>query len=301
MNEIIEFESKRVLTTALLAEEYGTDEKHIHDNFSNNSSKYVEGKHYFCLQGETLKQFKEANHLEGIVNKNAPVLYLWTEKGALLHAKSLNTDRAWQTYENLVDGYFNLAMLPMQDSYMIADPVKRAERWIAEYQEKKMLEQTVEVQKIQIAEQDEVIVEQKETIAEQDKALTEKTERIAVQEEKIQEMTPKADYYDKILSSPELMTVTQIAADYGKGAKWLNDILSQYGIQRKSNGMWVLYSQYAKEGYAVPKVAPPANNKRKSSPVLQLFWTHKGRMFIYETLKEHDILPLIEKNSKKSS
>lgn len=33
-------------------------------------------------------------------------LYLCTEKGALLHAKSLNTDRAWEVYDYLVDFYF---------------------------------------------------------------------------------------------------------------------------------------------------------------------------------------------------
>lgn len=33
-------------------------------------------------------------------------LYLWTERGALLHAKSVNTDKAWDVYEQLLDVYF---------------------------------------------------------------------------------------------------------------------------------------------------------------------------------------------------
>ena len=32
--------------------------------------------------------------------------YLWTERGALLHAKSINTDKAWDVYEQLLDTYF---------------------------------------------------------------------------------------------------------------------------------------------------------------------------------------------------
>lgn len=38
--------------------------------------------------------------------KYAKMIYLWTEKGALLHAKSLNTDKAWEVYDYLVDFYF---------------------------------------------------------------------------------------------------------------------------------------------------------------------------------------------------
>jgi hypothetical protein len=38
--------------------------------------------------------------------KNLNVLYLWTERGALLHAKSLNTDKAWEVYGELVETYF---------------------------------------------------------------------------------------------------------------------------------------------------------------------------------------------------
>ena len=41
-----------------------------------------------------------------LVANRAAHLYLWTEKGALLHAKSLNTDKAWQVYDYLVDFYF---------------------------------------------------------------------------------------------------------------------------------------------------------------------------------------------------
>lgn len=40
--------------------------------------------------------------------KYAKSLYLWTEKGALLHAKSLNTDKAWEVYDYLVDYYFRV-------------------------------------------------------------------------------------------------------------------------------------------------------------------------------------------------
>ena len=104
MNEltVIERENQRVMTTAVLAEEYGTDAKTISYNFNHNKERYNEGKHYYCLEGEDLRAFREIHDLPSNINK----FYLWTEKGAFLHAKSLGTDRAWEVYDYLVDSYF---------------------------------------------------------------------------------------------------------------------------------------------------------------------------------------------------
>ena len=103
---VIEQQGLRVLTTAQLAECYGTDSKVIHDNFANNKKRYEEGKHFICLKGAELKEFKNLPENFGVVDKRSPVLYLWTERGALLHAKSLNTDKAWEVYGELVETYF---------------------------------------------------------------------------------------------------------------------------------------------------------------------------------------------------
>ena len=77
-------------------EEYETSEATIKMNFSRNRDKYVEGKHYVSLTGDELKEFKKNQVTNCYLVANRMFhLYLWTEKGALLHAKSLNTDRAW--------------------------------------------------------------------------------------------------------------------------------------------------------------------------------------------------------------
>ena len=107
--QVIERENQRVLTTAQIAEQYETDAKRISENFKTNSNRYTEGKHYYCLTGDALRKFKENySGKSGLVDKRAPVLYLWTEKGALLHAKSLNTDKAWAVYDELVENYFEV-------------------------------------------------------------------------------------------------------------------------------------------------------------------------------------------------
>lgn len=100
---VTEHQNIRVLTTQQIAEAYGTDSKTISYNFNHNKDRYTEGKHFILLTGEELRSFREIHELSDRV----PKLYLWTEKGAFLHAKSLNTDMAWEVYDHLVDTYFN--------------------------------------------------------------------------------------------------------------------------------------------------------------------------------------------------
>lgn len=104
--QIIEQNGVRVLTTRQLTEWYQTEEWQIKQNFRNNKERFVFGKHYITLQGDDLKEFKSKVENIYLVGKTAKILYLWTEKGALLHAKSLNTDKAWEVYDYLVDFYF---------------------------------------------------------------------------------------------------------------------------------------------------------------------------------------------------
>ena len=106
--QITELNGQRVLTTQQIADGYGTKKRTIVDNFGNNKSRFKEGKHFFLLDGEELKKFKDNNENFGVVGNRAPKLYLWTEKGALLHAKSLGTDEAWDMYDILVDTYFKV-------------------------------------------------------------------------------------------------------------------------------------------------------------------------------------------------
>ena len=103
--QVLERKNMRVLTTPQIAKLYGTTRKIISYNFQYNKEKYVEGKHYIKLEGKELSEFKYCLDRQDSL-KYAHTLYLWNEKGALLHAKSLNTDKAWQVYDYLVDFYF---------------------------------------------------------------------------------------------------------------------------------------------------------------------------------------------------
>lgn len=93
-----------MLTTAQLAESYGTEPQIITNNFNRNKERYEEGKHYIRLTGAEKREFCNLNQID--VGTKAANFYLWTERGCLLHAKSLNTDTAWEVYDQLVETYF---------------------------------------------------------------------------------------------------------------------------------------------------------------------------------------------------
>ena len=108
MNElkIIEYQNQRVLLTSQLAESYETTNQTISNNFNRNVERYEVGKHFYVLKGQELMDFCNHQIDEHKISPKTRVLYLWTERGAFLHAKSLNTDNAWEIYDSLVEHYF---------------------------------------------------------------------------------------------------------------------------------------------------------------------------------------------------
>lgn len=115
------------------------------------------------------------------------------------------------------------------------------------------------------------------------KALTEENKQLA----------PKANYYDVILQNPKAIPITMIAKDYGMTAPFLNKKLKEFGIQFRMRGTWVLYQKYAQNGYTHTNVFVTSNGEKREHTC----WTQKGRRFLYDLLKEHGILPEIEKVS----
>lgn len=117
----------------------------------------------------------------------------------------------------------------------------------------------------------------------------------AVQKQQIAELQPKASYYDVVLNCKDLLSVTEIAKDYGKSGTWLNKKLHELGVQFKQGKIWLLYQKYAEKGYTSTKTHTyPADDGEVHTKV-HTYWTQKGRLFIYEQLKGEGILPLIER------
>lgn len=95
-----------VITTELLAHLYGADVNSIQQNHKRNSVRFIEGKHFFKVMGEELKNLRlTVSQLQ--ISPKTRSLILWTERGAARHAKMLETDQAWEVFEKLEDSYFN--------------------------------------------------------------------------------------------------------------------------------------------------------------------------------------------------
>lgn len=137
--------------------------------------------------------------------------------------------------------------------------------------------------------------QQAETIEKQQLQLNAQHEQMSEMGNKIVELTKKTDYLEQILQSKETVTITQIAQDYGMSARKFNQILSEFRIQRKVNGQWILYSPYNTRGYVHSHTTEIKHKNGSTGTVLNTEWRQSGRIFLYEFLKEKGILPMIEK------
>ena len=119
--------------------------------------------------------------------------------------------------------------------------------------------------------------------------------QVVDQQKVIEELQPKASYYDMILQCKDLIATTTIAKDYGMSAKKFNSMLHEMGIQFKQGDIWVLYAKYQGQGYLKSKTHnyPDADGVQHSRE--HSYWTQKGRLFLYDFLKQKDILPLVER------
>lgn len=105
----VDYNGVRVLTTEQLAQAYECEPQQIKQNFNNNKDHFKEGKHFFKLMGDALRDFKESlgESKNSTTLKFTSILYLWTRRGASRHCKMLGTEKAWEMYDNLEENYFN--------------------------------------------------------------------------------------------------------------------------------------------------------------------------------------------------
>lgn len=117
-----------------------------------------------------------------------------------------------------------------------------------------------------------------------------------IAEQRVNELTPKASYYDKVLANKSLVTITAIAKDYGMSGQRMNALLHKLGVQYKQGKTWLLYAKYQKNGWTHSETVMITDRYGNEKAVLNTKWTQKGRLGLYELLKDNGILPLIEQD-----
>ena len=156
-------------------------------------------------------------------------------------------------------------MLQLPD---FTDPAEAAMAWAKEYKEKKVL-------------------------AIENKKLEEENIQLAAEN---QELKHDKNYLDLIMRSKALLTVSQIAQDYGMSGKALNKKLADMGIQYSINGQWILYAKYKDCGYVSSRSIDITRADGRPDVVLHTEWTQAGRKFLYEELKKQGIIPMLERD-----
>lgn len=109
-----------------------------------------------------------------------------------------------------------------------------------------------------------------------------------------QEMKPKADKYDRYLSNKGLITITEIAKEYGMSGRELNKFLHDKRIIFKKGDKWFVYQRYANDGLVGYEIYMPEDREIRRT----LKWTTKGEQFIRSLLEDESIVPVLERPSQ---
>ena len=128
----------------------------------------------------------------------------------------------------------------------------------------------------------------------------EKIKRLSVEqvceEQKVQieDLTKKVSYLDLILASTNTVTITQIAQDYGMSGRAFNKLLNEQKVQYKVGTQWILYAKYKDKSYVSSETVHFEGSDGTQHTTLNTKWTQKGRLFLYDLLKDLGIYPTIE-------
>ena len=140
------------------------------------------------------------------------------------------------------------------------------------------------------------LIEYGKTRKENEKLILENKEK----DKQITELKPAKEYVDRILSTEDTMTITQIAADYGLSGLRLNQILHQERFIRNVGGQWLLYTEHMNKGYTRSETIIIKRKDGTEKVVPATKWTQKGRLKIHQILTKLDILANIDKEKKNS-
>jgi Rha family phage regulatory protein len=257
MSDLIKFhpeETKQTMSSLDIAQVTGKDHKNVMQSIRNMEPAW-----------EKISGLKfQLAHYSDAQGKPRPCYYLNKRECLYIATKFNDEARAklilrWEELE--MKERTTMTALPN-----FSNPAEAARAWAAEY-EQKMLE----AKRADAAEQ-----------------------QVYALSQEIEAMQPKVSYYDTILASKETVTTTQVAQDYGMSAIAFNRQLSNMRIQHKVNGQWILYAPYISQGYVHSKQVDIVRSDGRHDTKMNTEWTQKGRLFLYETLKKSNIIPLIE-------
>ena len=268
INELVQVDNEQVVTESRkVAETFGKEHSKVIRSIENIITEAKNGLSDNSAENSVQSFFYQSEYKDGSGKSNK--MYLMNRDGFSLLVMGFTGAKAMQWKIKYIEA-FNAMEKQLKernaDSYMIADPVARALKWA---EEQKAHRQQV--------------------------ALLEANN--ARQEQIIGELKPKADYTDTILQNKGLVPITAIAKDYGMSGVAMNEKLHEMKIIYKMGRQWLLYSKYQAKGYTHSETVNFKHKDGRDDVAMNTKWTQKGRLFLYEKLKEQGILPVIERTA----
>lgn len=268
MSDFVEIKEDKVYTTSrIVAEKFGKEHRHVTEAIetimkmgcAENSADYFLPDSYIDATNRTYKQ------------------YLITEEGAMLLIMGFTGEKALSVklkfiseFKRMKEYIRQMHRNPIDTVVLSEDPIERCKALmvILEAEAKKQEQLTTQVKQL--------------------------TSTVKIKDQQLAEAEPKLTYYDTVLQSKDVLPISVIAKDYGKSAIWMNQFLKDKGIQYKQGDIWLLYQKYAEMGLTRTKTSTYNDKNGIEHTKVHTYWTQKGRLFIYDLLKQDKILPLIE-------
>ena len=253
-------DGQAVTNSVKVAEKFGKEHKHVLESIR---------KLMTAENSAVLQMFEESTYINE-QNKTQP-MYLMNRDGFTLLAMGFTGTKAMEFKIDYINAFNKMeskikkSLITLPD---FTDPAEAAMAWAKEYREKKVL-------------------------AIENKKLEEENIQLAAEN---QELKHDKNYLDLIMRSKALLTVSQIAQDYGISGKALNKKLADMGIQYSINGQWILYAKYKDCGYVSSRSIDIVRANGMPDVVLHTEWTQAGRKFLYEELKKQGIIPMLERD-----
>jgi phage antirepressor YoqD-like protein len=261
MNDVIQFgDSHNIqgMTSVEIAEVTGKKHAHVLRDIRNLLGQGVSESNF------GLSSYQQQQPNGGV---KEVTMYELTPKGCLILASGYDPVLR-EKIVNKLDEYQQKERAEMLQLPDFTNPAEAARAWAQEYEKKTVL-------------------------ALENKRLEEENVQLAAEN---QELKNDRNYLDLIMRSKALLTISQIAQDYGMSGKAMNKQLAQMGIQYSINGQWILYAKYKDCGYVSSRSIDINRTDGRPDVVLHTEWTQAGRKFLYEELKKQGIIPMLERD-----
>ena len=280
LSDFVEIKDEEVYTTSrIVAEKFGKEHKNVIQAIEELIKTMVQPiENIGKLKNQPIKNDYFISDSYNDMSNRSYKQYLITEEGAMLLIMGFTGEKALSVKLKFISEFKRMK------EYIRTLEANPIERILAnstnQLETARAITQMLEIE----AKKQEVLIAQNKQL----------TTTINFKDQQLAESEPKVQYCDIVLNCKDVVPITYIAKDYGKSAMWLNQFLKDKGIQYKSGDIWLLYQKYAELGLTKSKTTTFEDKNGNKHTKMHTYWTQKGRLFIYDLLKQDGILPLIE-------